>query len=219
MEILFRSFMMLKDKIVLFVSLVILIPGCDKANDKAVETRIEGETMTETQNETTKGPAKVELKTSMGDIVIELDEQKAPVTVANFLKYVEEGSYDGTIFHRVINNFMIQGGGLTADMQRKPTHSPIVNEASNSLKNNRGTIAMARTNNPNSATSQFFINQVDNNPLNFVEGRNAGYAVFGKVIEGLDVVDKIANVKTTTRNGMQDVPVEPVVIKSAKRVN
>jgi len=211
--------MILKVIIVLFVSLVILIPGCDKANDKAVETRTEGKTMTETQNETIKGPAKVELKTSMGDIVIELDEEKAPVTVSNFLKYAEEGFYDGTIFHRVINNFMIQGGGFAADMLRKPPHSPIVNEASNGLKNNRGTIAMARTNNPNSATSQFFINQADNNHLNFVEGRNPGYAVFGKVIEGLDVVDKIANAKTTTLNGMENVPVEPVVIKSAKRVN
>ncbi len=211
--------MLVKLKISLFVCMIILISGCGKENDKAMGTKTEGETMTETQNETMKGPTKVELKTSMGDIVIELDEDKAPITVANFLKYVEEGFFDGTIFHRVINKFMIQGGGLTPDMQPKPAHPPIVNEASNGLKNNRGTIAMARTNNPNSATSQFYINQVDNNPLNFVEGRNPGYAVFGKVIEGLDVVDKIANVKTTTQNGMENVPVEPVVIKSAKLIN
>jgi cyclophilin family peptidyl-prolyl cis-trans isomerase len=198
---------------------MILISGCGKKNDKVVEKRIEGKPMAEIEDETMKGPAVVGLKTSMGDIIIELDEEKTPVTTANFLRYVEEGFYDGTIFHRVINNFMIQGGGLTADMQRKPTHSPIVNEASNGLKNNRGTIAMARTNNPNSATSQFFINQVDNNYLNFVEGRSPGYTVFGKVIEGLDVVDKIANVKITIRNGMRDVPVEPVVIKSAKLIN
>ncbi len=211
--------MLLKLKIGLFVCMMILISGCGKENDKVVEKRTEGKTMVETQNETIKGPAKVELKTSMGDIVIELDEDKAPVTVANFLKYVEDSFYDGTIFHRVINKFMIQGGGLTADMQKKPTRPPIVNEASNGLKNNRGTIAMARMPNPNSATSQFYINQADNNPLNFIEGRNPGYAVFGKVIEGLDVVDKIANVKTTTRNGMQNVPIEPVVIKSAKLIN
>lgn len=209
--------MLLKLKISLLVCMIILISGC--GNDRVVEKRTEGKTMVETQKETIKGPAKVELKTSMGDIVIELDEEKAPVTVANFLKYVEEGFYDGTIFHRVINNFMIQGGGLTADMQKKLTHPPIINEASNGLKNNRGTIAMARTLNPNSATSQFYINQVDNNALNFVEGRDPGYTVFGKVIEGLDVVDKIANVKTTTRSGIPDVPVEPVIIKSVKLIN
>lgn len=161
---------------------------------------------------------KVKLETSLGNIVIELDEQAAPVTVKNFLGYVEEGFFDGTIFHRVINGFMIQGGGFTADMNRKQIHPPIVNEASNGLKNKRGTIAMARTNNPDSATSQFFINHKDNAFLNYVEGRNPGYAVFGRTVEGMDVVDKIAAVKTTMRNGMGDVPVEPVVIKSVKVV-
>ena len=165
------------------------------------------------------GPKKVKLETSMGDIVIELNEEAAPITVKNFLRYVEEGFYDGTIFHRVIPNFMIQGGGFTAEMVRKETHAPIANEASNGLKNDRGTIAMARTNLPNSATSQFYINHKDNDFLNYVENRNPGYAVFGKVIEGMETVDKIATVRTTTRMGMEDVPVEPVVIKSATVVS
>ena len=162
------------------------------------------------------GPKKVKLETSMGDIVIELNEEAAPITVKNFLQYVEEGFYDGTIFHRVIPNFMIQGGGFTAEMVRKETHAPIANEASNGLKNDRGTITMARTNNPDSATAQFFINHKNNNSLNYAENRNPGYTVFGKVIEGMETVDKIAAVKTATRMGMGDVPVEPVVIKSAK---
>jgi len=157
----------------------------------------------------------VKLQTNMGDIVVELNEEAAPVTVKNFLTYVEEGFYNEVIFHRVIPNFMIQGGGFTAQMVQKQTHSPIINEAGNSLKNDRGTIAMARTNNPNSATSQFFINHKNNDFLNYIENQNPGYAVFGRVIEGMDVVDAIAAVKTTTRKGMSDVPVEPVVIKSA----
>ena len=155
------------------------------------------------------------LSTSKGDIVIELDEAKAPITVANFRQYVEDGYYEGTIFHRVIKDFMIQGGGLTSDMQRKPTHDPIQNEAANGLPNTRGTIAMARTNDPHSATSQFFINHADNGFLNHVAQQSDGYAVFGKVVEGMDVVDEIANVSTTTQAGMQDVPVEPVAILSA----
>ncbi len=161
----------------------------------------------------------VKLETSMGSIVIELNEQAAPVTVKNFLGYVEEGFYDGTIFHRVIPDFMIQGGGFTVEMVQKQTHDPIINEANNGLKNERGTIAMARTSDPNSATCQFFINHRDNGPLNYVENVNPGYAVFGKVIEGMDVVDAIASVKTTTRMGYDDVPVEPVVIKSARVVS
>ncbi len=154
----------------------------------------------------------VKLETSMGDIVIELDRQAAPVTTANFLEYTAEGFYDGTIFHRVIRGFMIQGGGFTKKMVEKEKRDPIVNEAGNGLSNARGTIAMARTNDPNSATCQFFINHQDNTPLDTVGG---GYAVFGKVIEGMEVVDAIAVVKTTTRNGYDDVPVEPVIIKSA----
>ncbi|MHC4147771.1 MAG: peptidylprolyl isomerase [Planctomycetota bacterium] len=161
----------------------------------------------------------VKLETSMGDIVIELNEQAAPVTVKNFLRYVQEGFYDGTIFHRVIHGFMIQGGGLTSEMAEKETREPITNEANNGLRNERGTIAMARSNNPHSATSQFFINHTDNMPLDYVANVKPGYAVFGKVTEGMDVVDAIAKVETTTRAGMADVPVEPVVIKSAKVVS
>jgi cyclophilin family peptidyl-prolyl cis-trans isomerase len=164
-------------------------------------------------------PKKVKLETTMGDIVIELDEKAAPVTVKNFLTYAEEGFYDGTIFHRVIPNFMIQGGGFTPDMVQKKTHPSIINEASNGLKNNRGTIAMARTNNPDSATSQFFVNHKDNPNLNYVNAGNPGYAVFGKVVEGMETVDKIAAVKTTRKGPYSDVPVEPVVIKSAKVVS
>ena len=162
------------------------------------------------------GPKKVKLETSMGDMVIELNEEAAPVTVKNFLGYVEEGFYDGTIFHRVIPDFMIQGGGFTAEMTKKETHAPIVNEASNRLRNERGTTAMARTSDPDSATAQFFINQADNDFLNYVDNNNPGYAVFGKVVEGMEATDTIAAVNTTSQKGMDDVPVEPVVIKSAK---
>ncbi len=161
---------------------------------------------------------KVKLQTSLGDIVVELDAKAAPVTVKNFLRYTEEGFFDGTIFHRVIPDFMIQGGGFTADMRQKQTHEPIINEASNGLKNNRGAIAMARTNDPNSATGQFFINLKNNSFLNYAGPRNPGYAVFGKVAEGMDVVDKIGVTPTTTKNMMADVPVTPVVIQSAKVV-
>ena len=161
---------------------------------------------------------RVRLETSMGDIVIELDEKNAPITVENFLRYTEEGFYDGTIFHRVISNFMIQGGRFTVDMVIKQTHPSIVNEAKNGLRNDRCTVAMARTSNPDSATSQFFINHKNNDFLNYAGQDNPGYAVFGKVVEGMDVVDKIASVKTAMRMGMSDVPIEPVVIKSAKVV-
>jgi cyclophilin family peptidyl-prolyl cis-trans isomerase len=164
-------------------------------------------------------PTKVKLETSMGDMVIELNEEAAPVTVKNFLQYVEEGFYDGTIFHRVIPEFMIQGGGFTAEMTKKETHGPIINEAGNGLKNDRGTIAMARTNDPDSATAQFFINHADNDFLNYVDNNNPGYAVFGKVVEGMEATDKIAAVKTATQNGMGDVPVEQVAIKSVKVIS
>ena len=158
----------------------------------------------------------VRLETSLGDIVVELDGAAAPVTVKNFLTYVEEGFYDGTIFHRVIPNFMIQAGGLTPQMTPKQTNPPIVNEAANGLKNDRGTIAMGQTpGNPDSATTHFFINHKNNDSLNYIASLNPGYAVFGKTVEGMDVVDEIAGVKTTVRMGMRDVPVEPVVIKSA----
>lgn len=166
----------------------------------------------------------VKLQTSMGDIVIELNRQAAPITVKNFLGYVEAGFYDGTIFHRVMPGFMIQGGGLTKQMVEKKTREPIVNEAKNGLSNKRGTISMARSSNPNSATDQFFINHRDNDFLNYINESKPGYAVFGKVIEGMDVVDAIASVETTTsinattRNKMENVPIEPVVIISAKVV-
>jgi peptidyl-prolyl cis-trans isomerase A (cyclophilin A) len=158
----------------------------------------------------------VELKTSMGNIVLELNAQAAPVTVKNFLEYVNAGFYNGTIFHRVIPGFMIQGGGFTADMEQKQTRDPIINEANNGLPNARGTIAMARRSDPDSATCQFFINHVNNIPLNYTNPAKPGYAVFGKVIQGMDTVDAIASVKTTTRKGYQNVPDKPMLIKSAK---
>ncbi|MFA5239733.1 MAG: peptidylprolyl isomerase [Phycisphaerae bacterium] len=164
-------------------------------------------------------PKKVKLETTMGDIVIELDAKAAPVTVKNFLAYTEEGFFDGTIFHRVIPNFMIQGGGFTSDMAEKETHPPIINEANNGLKNDRGTIAMARTNDPDSATSQFFINHQKNDFLNYAGPGKPGYAVFGKVVDGLETVDKIAAVATGQKGPHGDVPVEPIVIKSAKVVS
>ena len=155
---------------------------------------------------------RVKLVTTMGDIVIELDAAKAPKTVDNFVQYVKSGQYDGTIFHRVIGNFMIQGGGMTADMTQKPTRPPIVLESRNGLVNVRGSVAMARTNDPNSASAQFFINVKDNDFLDAAKARDGqGYAVFGKVVSGMDVVDKIKAVPT----GPGDVPLQPVVIKSA----
>ena len=163
---------------------------------------------------------RVVLETGMGNITLELYPAKAPLTVKNFLTYVDEKFYDGTIFHRVIRGFMIQGGGMTSDMGEKPTHAPIRNEADNGLKNDRGTIAMARTQVPDSATAQFFINAKDNAFLNFrsktVEGY--GYCVFGKVIKGMDVVDAIEAVATGNKGYHQDVPLKPVVILKAYRL-
>lgn len=158
------------------------------------------------------------MTTSLGDITIELYEQKAPETVKNFLQYVDAGFYDGTIFHRVIPGFVLQGGGLTPDMQRKATRPPISNESDNGLENLRGTLSMARLPDPNSATSQFFINLADNPHLDYQGSGQWGYAVFGKVVEGMDVVDDIAAVKTTTSAGHQDVPETPVVIEHVARV-
>jgi peptidyl-prolyl cis-trans isomerase A (cyclophilin A) len=159
---------------------------------------------------------KVRLATSLGDIVVELDAQKAPKSVANFVQYVKAGHYNGTIFHRVIENFMIQGGGMTADMKEKPTKASIPLESKNGLNNERGTLAMARTMDPNSATSQFFINVKDNPFLDAANARDGnGYAVFGKVIEGMDVVDKIKAVPTGDKGGHQNVPPQPVTIKKA----
>ena len=161
----------------------------------------------------------VVISTSKGDITVELDQEKAPVTVKNFLEYVDAKFYDGTVFHRVIPNFMIQGGGFDMGLQQKKTRAPIKNEAQNGLKNERGTIAMARTMVVDSATAQFFINTVNNGFLNFrsPDTRGFGYAVFGKVTKGMDVVDKISATPTGLVNGMQNVPREPVVIKSIRR--
>ena len=159
---------------------------------------------------------KVKLATTMGDIVIELDAAKAPKSVDNFVQYVKSGHYDGTIFHRVIGNFMIQGGGMTADLKQKPTRAPIPLESRNGLSNVRGSVAMARTNDPNSATAQFFISVVDNAFLDAANARDGqGYAVFGKVVAGMDVVDKIRAVPT----GPGDVPQQPVTIKTATLEN
>lgn len=159
----------------------------------------------------------IKLQTSLGDIVLELDAEKAPVTVENFVQYVKDGHYDGTIFHRVIPNFMIQGGGFDADMKQKETRAPIKNEADNGLKNDKYTIAMARTPDPHSASAQFFINVKDNDFLNFSAptANGWGYAVFGKVTDGFDVVDAIAKVKTGNRGPHGDVPVDPIVITKA----
>ncbi len=215
--------------IVLFTALSMVFSltlGCNEEKNKISDNKIGAKMVAEKPKkaeqvlteEPKKAPAaalKVKLQTTKGDIIIELNESKAPVTVKNFLAYVQEGYYDGTVFHRVISNFMIQGGGFTKDMNRKKPHRPIVNECKNGLKNDRGTISMARTSDPDSATSQFFINHKNNTPLNYVKGR-PGYAVFGKVTEGMDTVNAIASVKTTTVKGMRNVPAEPVVIKSAK---
>ena len=160
------------------------------------------------------------MKTTFGEIRLELDAEKAPKTVANFLEYARKGFYDGTIFHRVIENFMIQGGGFDADMRQKATGAPIENEADNGLRNDFGTIAMARTMDPHSATAQFFINVKDNDFLNH-SGKNPqgwGYAVFGRVTGGSEVLDKIRAVPTTSRGGHQDVPADPVIIESVEVV-
>ena len=172
------------------------------------------------------GKPQVLIKTSMGEIVIELYPDKAPKSVENFLQYVREDHYKGTIFHRVIGNFMIQGGGFTADFYKpgapnygqKPTRAPIPIESQNGLRNDAGWVAMARTSNPNSATSQFFINTVDNAGLNYPQPDGHGYAVFGKVVKGMDVVNAIRAVRTTTMGPFRDVPAEPVVIDSVSVV-
>ncbi|OHB33803.1 MAG: peptidyl-prolyl cis-trans isomerase A [Desulfuromonadaceae bacterium GWC2_58_13] len=169
---------------------------------------------------TEKNPV-VQMQTSMGDITIELDAEKAPITVKNFLAYVQDGFYEGTIFHRIIGNFMVQGGGMTADMKEKKNKAPIKNEADNGLCNVRGSIAMARTQVVDSATSQFFFNVVDNDFLNHKSKTPAGYgyAVFGKVTQGMEVLDTIRQVKTGTKGYHQDVPVEPVTIDKVTLVD
>lgn len=164
---------------------------------------------------------KIKIDTSMGSITLELDAKRAPKSTENFVAYVKSGHFDGTIFHRVIDNFMIQGGGFTEKMVQKPTNAPIQNEADNGLKNDKYTVAMARTNDPHSATAQFFINVANNDFLNFSSPtpRGWGYAVFGKVIAGTDIVDKIRAVKTTTQGFHENVPSSPVVITKASVIS
>jgi len=204
----------------LFAPLFIL--GCASTNSAAIpETQSNSLSNTNNQEITMSDMPVVQLETSMGDITIELNEEKAPKTVENFLNYVNSGHYEGTIFHRVIDGFMIQGGGMDAQMNEKKTNAPIENEADNGLKNDKGTIAMARTQDPHSATSQFFINVKDNDFLNH-SGKNMqgwGYTVFGKVTDGMDVIEKMRSV-ATGRFGMHaDVPNEPITINSAKVVS
>lgn len=194
----------------LLIQAAFLSVGCKQEGSKRGETE-------DQKSEAEGGNPVVVMSTSKGDIKIELFKDKAPITVENFLSYVNEGFYDGTIFHRVIPNFMIQGGGFTPDFTQKPTKPPIKNEAANGLKNERGTLAMARTQVVDSATSQFFINLVDNSFLDN-GARDYGYAVFGKVIDGMDVVDEIAAVNTGSRGMYGDVPQEDVVITSVKVV-
>ncbi len=159
----------------------------------------------------------IRFETSLGDFTIELFEKEAPESVANFTRYIDEGFFDGTIFHRIVPGFVIQGGGFTEDMTQKKTKPPVKNEADNGLKNKRGTLSMARTNDINSATSQFFVNLKDNDFLDHSRG-NFGYAVFAKVTEGMDVIDKIAAVETGRKRGFDDVPVAAVTMKSVRRV-
>lgn len=164
-------------------------------------------------------PVRVMLETSAGNIELTLDAEKAPVSTENFLRYVDDGFYDGTIFHRVIRGFMIQGGGLTADMNRKQTRDPIKNESANGLKNKRGTLAMARTNQPHSATAQFFVNLVDNAFLDRESARdNWGYAVFGRVSSGMDVVDRIAATTVSSQGRRRNVPTTPIILERARRI-
>ncbi|GAB4386329.1 MAG: peptidylprolyl isomerase A [Phycisphaerales bacterium] len=204
----------------LFRSLATVLIACALSACKNQEAVEPGQPEQTAAPEPTKEtPVLVRLTTSMGDIVLELDDDKAPISTENFLQYVNSGSYDGTIFHRVIDGFMIQGGGFTPDMQQKPTNAPIKNEWQNGLSNRRYTIAMARLGGrADSATSQFFINVADNTFLDQPRD-GAGYAVFGHVVEGTDVVDKIAKVSTTDRAGHQNVPVEPVLIEKAEQIS
>jgi len=203
----------MKPKLFIFFLFVLMLAGCGSS----ATTTSEPAQQATGGNSTMSDHPKVLLETSKGNITLELDAKAAPNTVQNFLSYVQDGFYDGTVFHRVIPGFMVQGGGMNADMSDKTTRAPIKNEAGNGLKNLRGTVAMARTNAPHSASSQFFINVADNDFLNFKNEtpQGWGYAVFGKVAEGLDVVDGIVAVKTGNHGMHQNVPVEPVLINKA----
>jgi peptidyl-prolyl cis-trans isomerase A (cyclophilin A) len=200
---------MLRNLVIISVaSAVLLQAGCDRKSEGNEKTIQKGEKIMTTEK---KAPVKVRIETTKGDIVVELNPGKAPVTCKNFLQYVDEQFYDGTIFHRVIKDFMIQGGGFNAQMRQKLEKPPIINEEKNGLKHDRGTIAMARTSDPDSATAQFFINHTNNDFLNY-GARDAGYAVFGKVVDGMGIVDAIAAVKTNPG----DVPAEAIVINSIR---
>lgn len=219
--------------LILLFSFFFLITGCD-ANEPTTDAQANNKQLSKVEQSTKNSPTvetkksgekmssnpKIKLETSKGTMILELDAEKAPKSSENFVKYVNDGFYDGLIFHRVIPNFMVQGGGMNPDMSEKGNKTPIQNEANNGLKNDRGTIAMARTNDPHSATSQFFINLKDNDFLNHTSETPAGwgYAVFGKVTAGMDVVNKIKEVKTTVKAGHQDVPAEDVIIESAELV-
>lgn len=220
-----------KQIITIFFLLSLGLAGCADTNTSAKSTAGTTIKVADTQNSTQSSGAsmsqetsstnpKVLIETSKGNITIELDAQNAPISAANFAAYVKDGFYDGTIFHRIIPNFMVQGGGMNPDMSEKQTKAPIQNEANNGLTNDRGTLAMARTNAPHSASSQFFINVVDNTFLNFKSEtpQGWGYAVFGKVVEGMDIVDTIVGVKTGSHGMHQDVPVEPVLMNKVSMV-
>jgi len=193
-------------------------PPMPKPIEKNIKPPIEKNSEKKQANNLNQNMNTVILKTNKGDIKIKLNPEKAPISVENFKSYVQDGFYDGTIFHRVIPDFMIQGGGFTKDGQQKETKAPIKNEATNGLKNDRGTIAMARTMVVDSATSQFFINLKDNDFLNYKDQANYGYAVFGEVIEGMDIVDLIAGVKTGSHEGHRDWPLDDIIIESATLV-
>ncbi|MBU0677557.1 MAG: peptidylprolyl isomerase [Verrucomicrobia bacterium] len=193
------------------------IPGQEGIQDEGDRTQVASTGQEIETVETVKENPVVILKTTKGDITIELNQEKAPLSVANFLQYVDSGHYNGTIFHRVIDGFMIQGGGFTEDIVQKPTRAPVKNEASNGLKNEAGSIAMARTPAPDSATCQFFINVVKNAGLDYPSPDGHGYAVFGKVVDGMDVVNAIKSAKTGFKKGMQDVPIETIEITEAVR--
>ena len=207
----------MKNTLMMIVMLTLFVSeGCTQ-NKKTDQNENESNSATEKVDKMSKTPQKengyvVVLETSLGSIEIELNKEKAPITVENFLNYVTSGAYDGTVFHRVIDRFMIQGGGFTTDGKKKSTNPPIKLESNNGLLNEVGTIAMARTNIPDSATNQFFINVKDNSLLNY-SPTSPGYAVFGKVVKGMDIVNNIKRVKTTVRNGMKDWPVDDVLIK------
>jgi len=207
----------MKNTLMMIVMLTLFVSeGCTK-NKKTEQNENESNSATEKVDKMSKTPQKgngyvVVLETSLGSIEIELNKEKAPITVENFLNYVTTGAYDETVFHRVIDGFMIQGGGFTTDGEKKPTNPPIKLESNNGLLNEVGTIAMARTNIPDSATNQFFINIKDNSFLNY-SPTSPGYAVFGKVVSGMDIVKQIKKVETGTRGGMKDWPVDDVLIK------